>query len=89
MDVKSVFLNGPTKEEVYVEQHLGFEDSEYPDHMFKLSKALYGLKQVPRVWYECQKDFLIANLLKSRKLIQLYSQRRLIMTCLAKFMLMI
>jgi hypothetical protein len=50
MDVKSVFLNGPIKEEVYVEQPPGFEDSEYPNHVYKLSKALYGLKQAPRVW---------------------------------------
>jgi hypothetical protein len=53
MDVKSAFLNGPIKEEVYVEQPPGFEDSEYPNHVYKLSKALYRLKQAPRVWYEC------------------------------------
>jgi hypothetical protein len=52
MDVKSTFLNGPIKEEVYVEQPPGFEDSEYPIHVYKLSKALYGLKQAPRAWYE-------------------------------------
>jgi hypothetical protein len=39
MDVKSAFLNGPIKEEVYVEQPPGFEDSEYPNHVYKLSKA--------------------------------------------------
>jgi hypothetical protein len=44
MDVKRAFLNGPIKEEVYVEQPLDFEDSEYPNHVYKLSKALYGLK---------------------------------------------
>ena len=48
MDVKSAFLNGPIKEEVYVEQPLDFEDSEYPNDVYKLSKALYGLKQAPR-----------------------------------------
>jgi hypothetical protein len=61
MDVKSAFFNGPIKEEVYVEQPPGFEDSEYPNHVYKLSKALYGLKQAPRAWYECLRDFLITN----------------------------
>jgi hypothetical protein len=61
MDVKSAFLNGPIKEEVYVEQPPVFEDSEYPSHVYKLSKALYGLKQAPRAWYECLRDFLITN----------------------------
>jgi hypothetical protein len=61
MDVKSAFLNGPIKEEVYVEQPPGFEDSEYPNHVYKLSKALYGLKKAPRAWYECLRDFLITN----------------------------
>jgi hypothetical protein len=61
IDVKSAFLNGPIKEEVYVEQPPGFEDSEYHNHVYKLSKALYGLKQAPRAWYECLRDFLITN----------------------------
>jgi hypothetical protein len=61
MDMKSAFLNGPIKEEVYVEQPLGFEDTEYPTHVYKLSKALYGLKQGSRAWYECLRDFLITN----------------------------
>jgi hypothetical protein len=36
MDVKSAFLNGPIKEEVYVEQPLGFKDSEYPSYVYNL-----------------------------------------------------
>jgi hypothetical protein len=67
MDVKSAFLNGPIKEEVYVEQPPGFEDERYPDYVCKLSKALYELKQAPRAWYECLRDFLIANSFKVGK----------------------
>jgi hypothetical protein len=61
MDVKSAFLNGSIKEEVYVEQSSGFEDEKYPNHVYKLHKMLYGLKQAPRAWYECLRDFLIEN----------------------------
>jgi hypothetical protein len=61
MDVKSAFLNGPIKEEVYIEQPLGFEDSEYATHVYKLSKPLFGLKQAPRAWYEYLRDFLNTN----------------------------
>jgi hypothetical protein len=61
VDIKSAFLNGPIKEEVYVEQSPGFESEEYPNHVYKLHKALYGLKQAPRAWYECLRDFLIEN----------------------------
>jgi hypothetical protein len=67
MDVKSAFLNGPIKEEVYVEQPPGFEDDRYPDHVYKLCKALYGLKQALRAWYECLRDFLILNAFKVGK----------------------
>jgi hypothetical protein len=61
MYVKSTILIGPIKEEVYVEQPPGIKDDSYPDHVYKLSEALYGLKQAPRAWYECLRDFLIAN----------------------------
>nr|GEW76170.1 putative ribonuclease H-like domain-containing protein [Tanacetum cinerariifolium] len=48
MDVKSVFLYGNIKEEVYVYQPPGFEDPDHPDKVYKVVKALYGLHQAPR-----------------------------------------
>ncbi|GKE03066.1 putative ribonuclease H-like domain-containing protein [Tanacetum coccineum] len=41
MDVKSAFLYGKIKEEVYVCQPLGFEDPDFPDRVYKVEKALY------------------------------------------------
>ncbi|GJX72517.1 retrovirus-related pol polyprotein from transposon TNT 1-94 [Tanacetum coccineum] len=48
MDVKTTFLNGELKEEVYVSQPEGFVDPDHPTHVYRLKKALYGLKQVVR-----------------------------------------
>nr|GFB64404.1 retrovirus-related Pol polyprotein from transposon TNT 1-94 [Tanacetum cinerariifolium] len=48
MDVKTAFLNGNLKEEVYVGQPLRFVSKQYPDHVYALNKSLYGLKQAPR-----------------------------------------
>nr|GEV44008.1 putative ribonuclease H-like domain-containing protein [Tanacetum cinerariifolium] len=50
MDVKSAFLYGTVKEEVYVCQPLGFEDPDHPDKVYTVVKALYGLHQAPRAW---------------------------------------
>nr|AAX96236.1 retrotransposon protein, putative, Ty1-copia sub-class [Oryza sativa Japonica Group]ABA92692.1 retrotransposon protein, putative, Ty1-copia subclass [Oryza sativa Japonica Group] len=61
MGVKSAFLNGFIQEEVYVKQPPGFENPDFPNHVFKLSKALYGLKQAPRAWYDRLKNFLLAK----------------------------
>nr|GEZ99480.1 retrovirus-related Pol polyprotein from transposon TNT 1-94 [Tanacetum cinerariifolium]GFA04862.1 retrovirus-related Pol polyprotein from transposon TNT 1-94 [Tanacetum cinerariifolium] len=50
MDVKTAFLHGSLKEDVYVCQPKGFIDADHPSHVYKLKKALYGLKQAPRAW---------------------------------------
>nr|GEW12012.1 retrovirus-related Pol polyprotein from transposon TNT 1-94 [Tanacetum cinerariifolium] len=47
MDVKTAFLNGVLKVEVYVSQPKGFVDQDNPSHAYKLKKALYGFKQAP------------------------------------------
>ena len=51
MDFKTSFLKGVVKDEVYVEQPLGFETHDRKTHVCKLKKALYLLKQAPRKWY--------------------------------------
>jgi hypothetical protein len=90
MDVKSAFLNGPIKEEVYVEQPPGFEDSEYPNHVYKLSKALYRIKQAPRACMNACEISLSLMASKSEKLIPHSLLKLLQKICLyAKFMLMI
>nr|GEU91079.1 hypothetical protein [Tanacetum cinerariifolium] len=61
MDVKSAFLYGTIKEEVYVCQPLGFEDANHPDNVYKVVKALYGLHQAPRAWYETLANYLLEN----------------------------
>nr|GFB66738.1 hypothetical protein [Tanacetum cinerariifolium] len=61
MDVKTAFLNGILKEEVYVGQPPGFVSKQYPDHVYALDKALYGLKQAPRAWYDVLSQFLIES----------------------------
>ncbi|GJX15070.1 ribonuclease H-like domain-containing protein [Tanacetum coccineum] len=50
MDVKSAFLYGKIKEEVYVCQPPGFEDPDFPDRVYKVEKVLYGLHQALRAW---------------------------------------
>nr|GEX41088.1 hypothetical protein [Tanacetum cinerariifolium] len=61
MDVKTAFLNGPLKEEVYVAQPDGFVDPHHPEKVYRLRKALYGLKQAPRGWYDELSTFLTSK----------------------------
>ncbi|GKD20679.1 retrovirus-related pol polyprotein from transposon TNT 1-94, partial [Tanacetum coccineum] len=61
MDVKTAFLHGTLKEDVYVCQPEGFIDADHPSNVYKLKNALYGLKQAPRAWYDKLSTFLLQN----------------------------
>nr|GEY73621.1 hypothetical protein [Tanacetum cinerariifolium] len=61
MDVKTSFLHGSLKEDVYVCQPEGFIDNDHPSQVYKLKKALYVLKQAPRAWYDELSTFLLQN----------------------------
>nr|GEW53167.1 hypothetical protein [Tanacetum cinerariifolium] len=61
MDVKTAFLNGPLKEEVYVAQPDEFVDPDHPKKVYRLRKALYGLKQAPRAWYDELSKFMTSK----------------------------
>ncbi|GJS55670.1 retrovirus-related pol polyprotein from transposon TNT 1-94 [Tanacetum coccineum] len=61
MDVKTTFLNGELKEEVYVCQPEGFVDLDHLTHVYRPKKALYGLKQAPQAWYDTLLRFLLDN----------------------------
>nr|GEY81511.1 retrovirus-related Pol polyprotein from transposon TNT 1-94 [Tanacetum cinerariifolium] len=52
MDVKTTFLNGPLKEEVYLAQPGGVVDPDHPEKVYRVRKALYGLRQAPKAWEE-------------------------------------
>nr|GEU39881.1 hypothetical protein [Tanacetum cinerariifolium] len=61
MDVKTAFLNGILREEVYVSQPDGIVYQVNLNHVYKLKKALYGLKQAPRAWYDLLSKFLLSQ----------------------------
>nr|GEU40224.1 retrovirus-related Pol polyprotein from transposon TNT 1-94 [Tanacetum cinerariifolium] len=61
IDVKTAFLNGNLREEVYVSQPDGFVYKDNANHVHKLKKALYRLKQAPRAWYDMLSSFLISQ----------------------------
>jgi hypothetical protein len=52
MDVKTAFLRGDLKEQIYMEQPEGFNQPGQEHLVCKLKKSLYGLKQSPRQWYK-------------------------------------
>nr|GEX16806.1 retrovirus-related Pol polyprotein from transposon TNT 1-94 [Tanacetum cinerariifolium] len=50
MDVKTTYLIGELKEEVYISQPEGFVDPDHLTYVYRLKKALYGLKLAPWAW---------------------------------------
>ncbi|GJT53969.1 retrovirus-related pol polyprotein from transposon TNT 1-94 [Tanacetum coccineum] len=95
MEVKTTFLNGPLKDEVYVNQPDGFVDPHHPDKIYRFKKALYGLKQAPKVWYDELSNFLVSkgfskgsidpNLFITKKGIQIHQSPRGIFINQAKY----
>ncbi|GKD85165.1 retrotransposon protein, putative, unclassified [Tanacetum coccineum] len=61
INIKTTFLNGPMKEEVYFAQPDRFIDPDHPEKVYRLRKALYGLKQAPRAWYDELSNFLMSK----------------------------
>ncbi|GJS50552.1 retrovirus-related pol polyprotein from transposon TNT 1-94 [Tanacetum coccineum] len=61
MDVKTTFLNGILREEVYVNQPNGFADQDNPNHAYKLKKDLSRLKQALRAGYDLLSSFLLSQ----------------------------
>ena len=61
MDVKTAFLYGVVKEEIYIDQPPGFVNPKFPNHVYKLDKALYGLHQAPRAWYAILTEHLLEH----------------------------
>eukprot|EP00253_Pinus_taeda_P014360 PITA_14360 len=60
MDVKSAFLHGDLHEEIYMEQPIGFIQTD-SSLVCRLKKSLYGLKQAPRAWYAKMDNFLLES----------------------------
>jgi len=61
LDVKSAFLNGDLKEDIYVQQPNGFVKKGEEEKVYKLKKAFYGLKPAPRAWYNKIKAYFVQN----------------------------
>ena len=76
MDVKTAFLNGILKEDVYMAQPKGFIDPHFPDQVLYIKKALYGLKQALRAWYDRLTQYPVSHGFTRRKADQTFFIKR-------------
>jgi len=51
MDVKTAFRNENLKEEIYMDQPIGFVSKGQEDKVCRLKRSIYGIEQSSRSWY--------------------------------------
>lgn len=61
LDINNAFLHGTLSKQVFMQQPLGFMDSQFPDYVCCLKKSIYGLRQAPYEWHRKLKKFLLQS----------------------------
>jgi len=61
LDVKTAFLYGKLKEEIYMKQLEGFVMKSQPNKVMHLKHALYGLKQASLAWWQELEEFMLTK----------------------------
>ena len=69
MDIKTAFLNGFIKEELYMIQPEGFVNPKGANKVCKLQRSIYRLVQASRSWNIC-----FDKLIKAYSFIQTYGE---------------
>ena len=59
--MKTAFLHGDLKEEIYMQQPEGFKEPGKEDYVCLLKRSLYGLKQSLRQWYKWFNSFMVTH----------------------------